>query len=176
MKLLHGFAPPTYLVKTERAFYWDQSFLVQINRGRLMNIWMWFHSLLYFKITTYRGIGIYRGNQILRDFNCVSKVEKRDYLTVISHMEKNNLEFSGEGRPELTGSLFYEQSSFLDWFLFTCTCNQQPAKNNKKNTTCANKLETGIRKRKKKQAGDLRNLCKVSPKKSQFPFLGTYTY
>lgn len=170
MKLLHGFAPPTYLVKTERAFYWDQSFLVQINRGRLMNIWMWFHSLLYFKITTYRGIWIYRGNQILRDFNCVSKVEKRDYLTVTSHMEKNNLEFSGEGRPELTGSLFYEQSPFLDWFLFTCTCNQQPAKNNKKNTTCANKLETGIRKRKKKLAGDLRNLYKVSPKKASFLF------
>lgn len=170
MKLLHGFAPPTYLVKTERAFYWDQSFLVQINRGRLMNIWMWFHSLLYFKITTYRGIGIYRGNQILRDFNCVSKVEKRDYLTVISHMEKNNLEFSGEGRPELTGSLFYEQSSFLDWFLFTSTCNQQPAKNNKKNTTCANKLETGIRKRKKSKPVTYGTYVKFHRKKASFLF------
>ena len=44
------------------------------------------------------------------------------------HIEKNNFEFSSLphalGRPELTGALFYEQSSFLDWFLFTCTCNQ----------------------------------------------------
>lgn len=170
MKLLHGFAPPTYLVKTERAFYWDQSFLVQINRGRLMNIWMWFHFLLYFKITTYRGIGIYRGNQILRDFNCVSKVEKRDYLTVTSHMEKNNLEFSGEGRPELTGSLFHEQSSFLDWFLFTCTCNQQPAKNNKKTQPVPTNWKLVLESEKKSKPVTYGTYVKFHRKKASFLF------